>query len=47
MLGLPSEKEGQAKICPGKDGNISFDPKSNVGTFKNFYAVLADFVWNK
>ena len=37
-LGLPSRNEGQAKICLGKEGNISFDSKSNAETFKNFYA---------
>ena len=40
-LGLPSKNEGQAKICLGKEGNISFYPKSNAETFKNFYADLA------
>lgn len=40
-MGLPSKNEGQAKICLGKQGDISFDPKSNAETFKNFYANLA------
>ena len=40
-LGLPSKNEGQAKICLGKEGNISFDPKSNVETLNNFYAEIA------
>ena len=40
-LGLPSKNEGQAKICLGKEGNISFDSKSNAETFNNFYAELA------
>ena len=35
-LGLPSKKEGQAKICLGKEGNISFDAKSNAEIFKKF-----------
>ena len=30
-------KEGQAEISLGKEGNISFDPKSNAETFQNFY----------
>ena len=34
------EKEGKAKIGLGKEGNISFDYKSNVETFKIFYADL-------
>ena len=40
-LGLPTKKEGQAKIFLGKEGNVSFDSKSNAETFKNFYAHLA------
>ena len=40
-LGLPSKKEGQAKICLVKEGNVLFDSKSNAETFKNFYAYLA------
>lgn len=40
-LGLPSKKEGQTKICLGKEGNISFDNKTNCETFKDFYANLA------
>ena len=40
-LGLPSKNEGQAKICFGKEGNISFDYKSNAETFKNLYTDLA------
>ena len=40
-LGLPSKKEGQAKICLGKEGNIEFDPKYNSETFTNFYANLS------
>ena len=35
-LGLPSKKEGQAKICVEKEGNISFDSKSNAEIFKDF-----------
>ena len=34
-------KNGHSKICLGKEGNVSFDPKSNAETFKNFYANLA------
>ena len=40
-LGLPSKKEGQAKICLGKEGNISSDAKSNAEIFKNFFTDLA------
>ena len=40
-LGLPSKKEGQAKICLGKEGNISFDAKSNAEIFLNLFADLA------
>ena len=40
-LGLPSKNESQGKICLGKEGDITFDPKSNAETFKNFYANLA------
>ena len=40
-LGLPSKKEGQAKICLGKEGNISFDSKSNPETLKHLYADIA------
>ena len=40
-LGLPTKKEGQAKICLGKEGDISFDPKANAKTFKYFYSNLA------
>ena len=28
-------------MCLGKEGDISFDPKCNAETFKNFYANLA------
>ena len=41
MLGLPSKKEGQAKICLGKEGNISFDAKSNAEILKNVFAEFA------
>ena len=40
-LGLPSKNEGQSKICLGQEGNISFDPKANAETFKDFYSNLA------
>ena len=40
-IGLPTKNEGHSKICLGKEGNVSFDPKSNAETFKNFYANLA------
>ena len=40
-LGLPTKHEGQAKICLGKEGNVSFDSKSNAETFNNCYANLA------
>ena len=40
-LGIPSKKEGQAKICLGKEGNISFDAKSNAEIFKNVFTDLA------
>ena len=39
-LWLPMKKEWQAKICLGKEGNVSSDSKSNAETFKNFYANL-------
>ena len=40
-LGLQSKKEGQAKICLGKEGNISFDAKSNAEIFKHLFTDLA------
>ena len=40
-LGLPAKNEGHSKIWLGKEGNVSFDPKSNAETFKNWYANLA------
>ena len=40
-LGLPTKKESQAMICLGKEGDISFDPKANAETFKDFYSNLA------
>ena len=40
-LGLPSKNEGQSKICLGQEGNVSFDPKVNAETFKDFYSNLA------
>ena len=46
-LGLPSKHEGQSKICLGNEGNISFDPKTNSETLKNFYANLATELKNK
>ena len=40
-LGLPSQSNSQADICLTKDGNISFDPKTNAETFKDFFSNLA------
>ena len=40
-LGLPSKDKGKAKICLGKEGNISFHDKSNAEIFKNYFADLA------
>ena len=40
-LGLTTKNESQAKICLGKEGDISFDPKDNAETFKDFYSNLA------
>ena len=40
-LGLPTKNEGQAKICLGKEGDVSFDPNANAETFKDFYSNLA------
>ncbi len=40
-LGLQTKNESQAKICLGKEGDFSFDPKANAETFKDFYSNLA------
>ena len=40
-LGLLTKNEGQAKICLGKEGDISFDPKANAEIFKDYYSNLA------
>ena len=40
-MGLPSKKEGNAKVCLKNNGNISFDPKENANIFKAFYENLA------
>ena len=41
-LGLPSKKGSISKICLKKDDKISFDDKTNVNTFKEFYCNLAN-----
>ena len=38
---MPSKKGLESSICLEKDGNISFDPKTNAGIFKDFYSNLA------
>ena len=40
-LGMPSKKCSESSICLKKDGNISFDPGTNAGIFKDFYSNLA------
>ena len=41
-LGLPSKESSSAMICLEKDGILSFDPKTNAETFKDFYSNLAN-----
>ena len=41
-LGLPSKANSSATICHEKDGILSFDPKTNAETFKDFYSNLAN-----
>ena len=38
---MPSKKGSQSPVCLKKDGNISFDPRTNAGIFKDFYSNLA------
>ena len=40
-LGMPSKKGSESSVCLEKDGNISFDPGTNAGIFKDFYSNLA------
>ena len=37
-LGLSSQSDSQADICLTKDGNLSFDPKTNAEIFKDFFS---------
>ena len=41
-LGLPSKQMSSSSLCPEKDGNLSFDPKTNTEIFEDFYLNLAD-----
>ena len=43
-LGLPSKQMSFVifSLCLEKDGNLSFDPRTNTEIFKDFYLNLAD-----
>ena len=41
-VGLPSKQMSSSSLCLEKDGNLSFDPKTNTEIFKDFYLNLAD-----
>ena len=38
---MPTKKGTESSGCLEKDGNISFDPGTNAGIFKDFYSNLA------
>ena len=38
---MPTKKVSESSICLEKDGDISFDPGTNAGIFKDFYSNLA------
>ena len=38
---MPKKQGSESSVCLEKDGNISFDPGTNVGIFKDFYSNLA------
>ena len=40
-LGLSATSKTLSKICLGKDKDLSFDPKTNAETFKDFFAGLS------
>ena len=42
FLGLPSKQMSSSSLFLEKDGNLSFDPKTNTEIFKDFYLNLAD-----
>ena len=46
-LGLPSKQKSSSSLCLEKDGNLSFDPKTNTKIFKDFYLNLADSLVQK
>ena len=41
-LGLSSKQKSSMSICLEKDGNLSFDPKTNAEIFKDFNSNLAN-----
>ena len=41
-LGLPSKKGSISNISLKKDGKISFDDKTNINTFKEFFCYVGD-----
>ena len=41
-LGLPSKQKSSSSLCQEKDGNLSFDHKTNTEIFKDFYSNLAN-----
>ena len=41
-LELPSKQKSSSSLCLEKDGNLSFDPKTNTDIFEDFYLNLAD-----
>ena len=44
---MPSKKDAESSVCLEKDGNISFDPGTNAGIFKDFYSNLASNLVNQ
>ena len=38
---MPTKKVSESSVCLEKDGNISFDPGTTAGIFKDFYSNLA------
>ena len=41
-LGMSSKQTSSLSLCLEKDGNLSFDPKTNTEIFKDFHLNLAD-----